>query len=265
MEKQADPTNEPVQITQSGLSATVTLNRSSTLNSVNNSLLAELTEAYTRLSTDPTIAVIVLEGAGRSFCAGADVYDPPGTAPEDASHETRIWLAREGERAIRAIRNARPVTVARVHGHAIGGGLLLALANDVRIAETETKFRLPELPSGIPMTWGGTPLLVDELGASAARELILFGTEVTAPEAKQLGLAHAIADGHVALDREVVDRVAHLVSLPKEAILATKRQFRALQPSRYPEEDLVTDADTYVRLMSADWDPRQRGTVRFSM
>ncbi|WP_158511326.1 enoyl-CoA hydratase/isomerase family protein [Pseudonocardia dioxanivorans] len=78
--------------------------------------------------------MIVLEGAGRAFCSGADLDDPPGPAPVGGSPETRREAARFGERAVRAIREARPVTVARVHGHAIGGGLLPAAANDIRVA-----------------------------------------------------------------------------------------------------------------------------------
>lgn len=250
------PSTAPVELERSGTIATVTLNRPRFLNAVTKELLTDLAEVYEQLSADPDIAVIVLEGAGRAFCAGADVNAPPGLAAPDADRQATLDAPRIGERAVRAIRDARPATLARVHGHAIGGGLLLALANDIRIAEDHTRFRLPEVPSGIPLTWGGTPLLVDELGAATARELIFFGTEITARQATGLGLVHTYVDGTDALDREVADRAAHLAALPRDVVAATKRQFRTLRRSAYPEGELVADAQAYSSLISADWNPR---------
>ncbi|GEL21239.1 hypothetical protein PSU4_01930 [Pseudonocardia sulfidoxydans NBRC 16205] len=145
--------------------------------------------------------------------------------------------------------------MARIHGHAIGGGLLLAVANDIRVAERDTRFRVPEVASGIPLTWGSTPLLVEEVGASAAREMILFGTELRGDTAASVGLVHAVTDGLDALDAEVAHRVAHVAALRPEVVAVTKRQFR-LSGAAYSEEHLVADAADYASLISPDRDPR---------
>ncbi|ODU03892.1 MAG: hypothetical protein ABS81_12505 [Pseudonocardia sp. SCN 72-86] len=240
----------------------MTLDRSRTLNSITRELLVELTDAYTQLSDDGEIAVIVLEGAGRAFCSGADLDNPPGLAPAGSSPEVRRDVARYGERAVRAVREARPVTVARIHGHAIGGGALLAVANDIRIAERNTRFRVPEVTLGLPLTWGGTPLLIEELGAAVARELVLFGTEVSGQEAARLGLVHVVADGLDALDTEVSNRVAHLAGLRREVVAVTKRQFRLARSGPHSEEHLAADATDYASLISADWSPRTSADPR---
>ncbi|MFC7657870.1 enoyl-CoA hydratase/isomerase family protein [Pseudonocardia benzenivorans] len=158
-------------------------------------------------------------GAGRAFCSGADFDDPPGPAPVGSSPETRREAARFGERAVR---EARPVTVARVHGHAIGGGLLPAAANDIRVAE-------------------------------AARELILLGTEVPAPEAKRPGLVHDVADGIAALDAAVAERVSHTGGPP-----ATPHDPDASGHLADGEADRAGDGEVQHRVDAAQCQPLRR-------
>lgn len=236
----------------------VELNRPSSLNALTAQTLSDLAEVYTKLSAEPQVRVVVLRGVGRCFCAGADINDPPGNRVGAPSESDRVTAARAGEYAVTAIRQARPVTIARIHGHAIGGGLLLAVANDFRVAEQRTVFRLPEVPSGIPLTWGGTPLLAGEIGASAARELIMFGASLHAEEARRIGLVHSVCPGVAALDAEVDRRVSELAQLPQPAVDATKDQFRRLkQCDNSTEQQRLAEARLYTELLPEEWNPRE--------
>ena len=154
------------------------LDRPQRRNALNTDTLEELAALFTSLQIDFRTRVVILGGRGPSFCAGADRTDPPGSArlaaSSDATERERRYVSQIGLRACRAIEEVEAVTIARVHGHAIGGGLALALACDFRIAAEGTLFHVPEVDLGIPLTWGATPRLIQEVGAARARELILL-------------------------------------------------------------------------------------------
>ena len=94
------------------------------------------------------------------------------------------------------------MTIARLHGHAIGGGLALALACDFRVAADDALLDLPEVDLGVPLTWGATPRLIHEIGAARARELILLCDRVDAERAERDGLVHRVVPA-AALDAAV--------------------------------------------------------------
>ena len=106
---------------------------------------------------------------GPSFGGGADLGEPPGSArlraSSDATDRERRHVAQLGLRACRAIEEAEAVTLARIHGHAIGGGLALALACDFRIAAAGAALPLPEVDPGVPLAWGATPRFIQGGGA----------------------------------------------------------------------------------------------------
>jgi enoyl-CoA hydratase/carnithine racemase len=143
---------------------------------------------------------------------------------------------------VSAIADAEVVTIARLQGYVLGGGLCLALACDFRIATTDAQLGLPEMDLGLPLTWGGTALLVHEIGAARARELIMLADNVDGVRAETMGLVHRAVDPEV-LDAVVDDWAARLAAKREGAIHMAKTQFRALARQRGLGDTTETDGD----------------------
>ena len=208
----------------------VWLDRPERRNALNTEALEEIAALFTSLQTDFQTRVVILGGRGASFCAGVDRTDPPGhtrlVASSDATERERRYVSQIGLRACRAIEEVEAVTIARVHGHAIGGGLALALACDFRIAAEGAVFHLPEVDLGIPLSWGATPRLIHEVGAARARELILLCERIDGAQARDWGLVHRVVAAEK-LDETVDAWTARIVAKPEIAVHMTKTQFRA--------------------------------------
>jgi enoyl-CoA hydratase/carnithine racemase len=221
---------ETLEAERAGPVLHVWLARPARRNALNGAALEELEALCLRLQTDFAARVVVLGGRGPSFCAGADRDDPPGSRrmrrSEGVSERERRHVAQLGRRACAAIAALEAVTIARLHGHVLGGGLALALACDLRVAAEGARLALPEVDLGVPLTWGATPRLIHEIGAARARELLLLGDAVGAERAERIGLVHRVVpesglDGAV---RELAERIA---AKPEIAVHLTKTQLRA--------------------------------------
>jgi enoyl-CoA hydratase/carnithine racemase len=235
-----------LSLTREGPILRVWLNRPERRNALNSDALEELAALFTALQTDFQTRVVVLGGRGASFCAGADRKDPPGSAllaaSSDATERERRYVAQIGLRACRAIEEVEAVTIARIHGHAIGGGLALALACDFRIATESTVFHVPEVDLGIPLSWGATPRLIQEVGAARARELILLCERIDAAEALRWGLVHRVVSPET-LDATVDDWATRITAKPEIAVHMTKTQFRAYAHRASLGDVTETDGD----------------------
>lgn len=122
-----------------------------------------------------------------------------------------------------AIEAMDAVTIAAIHGHCIGGGLVLAAACDMRIAADNTNFAIPEVDLGIPLAWGGIPRLVREIGPAATRELVMTCRPFTADEALRLGFLNRVVPRDELAS--AVDELAQtLANKAPMVIKATKRQ-----------------------------------------
>jgi enoyl-CoA hydratase/carnithine racemase len=163
-------------------------------------------------------------------------------ASSGAGERERRWAAQIGWRACRAIEECEAVTLARVHGHAVGGGVALALACDFRIAALGTVFHVPEVDLGLPLTWGATPRLIAEIGAARARELILLCDRVDARTAERWGLVHRVVPAS-RLDEEVDDWARRLAAKPEIAVHMTKHQLRAQARRSVLGDVTETDGD----------------------
>jgi enoyl-CoA hydratase/carnithine racemase len=172
--------------------------------------------------------VVVLGGKSRAFCAGADRTDPPGRLARGsgAGARERRWTAQLGRRALEAIERVEAITIARLHGHVIGGGLVLALACDLRVAAASTSFCIPEVDLGIPLTWGAVPRLAREVGAAKAKELILLCDRFDATSAAASGLLNRVVADDT-LDAAVDEWARRLAAKPAWALHMTKSQFQA--------------------------------------
>jgi enoyl-CoA hydratase/carnithine racemase len=220
-----------LQLERDGAVLHVWLDRPERRNALDTGTLEALAGLFDGLARDFTTRVVVLGGRGPSFCGGADRLRPPGSermaASSGASEREQRFAAQIGRRACQAIADCEVVTLARLHGHVVGGGLALALACDFRIAARGSDFWLPEVDLGLPLSWGATPRLAAEIGAARARELILLCDPIDAATAERWGLVHRVV-AEAQLDAAVADWARRLAAKPEVAVHMTKTQLRAV-------------------------------------
>jgi methylglutaconyl-CoA hydratase len=181
--------------------AWVTLNRPEALNALSRQVNLDLARLAGELGGDPGVRAVVLTGAGeKAFCAGADLRERKGVSAD----ETGPYVdAISG--AIQAWARMPKVTLAVLNGHAFGGGLELALACDMRIAEAEAQFGLTEVRLGIIPGAGGTQRLPRLIGVARAKELILLGRRIDAATARDIGLVMQVSPrGRLHEDAEAI-------------------------------------------------------------
>lgn len=203
-----------MRVERSGAVTTVIMNRPQARNAVNGPAAAELVEAFTEFDADDTAAVAVLWGDGGTFCAGADLKAfgtpemnrtrPDGPGPMGP---TRMTLS-------------KPV-IAAVGGHAVAGGLELALWCDLRVAEEDAVFGVFCRRWGVPLIDGGTVRLPRLIGHGRAMDLILTGRAVGAAEALDIGLANRVVPTGAARQR-AEELAAELAALPQQCLRADR-------------------------------------------
>ena len=207
-----------ISIDRLGPVVTVTLNRPDVRNAFNEALIAELTEWATG-PVDEGVRVAVLRGAGKVFCAGADLTWMSRMIAY--SHEENVRDAHAMAAMFRALDTLTIPLVGRVHGAALGGGAGLAAVCDIVVAADDASFGFTEAKLGI-LPAVISPFAVTKIGASAARELFLTGARFTAARAREIGLVHAVVP-EAAMDTAVQSYVSELVSSAPEAVSAAKR------------------------------------------
>jgi len=188
--------------------ATLTLNRADKHNALSAQMIAELTEAANRLGRDPAVRVVVLTGAGRSFCAGGDLGWMRDQMSADAA--TRAAEAQKLAEMLGVLDRMPKPLIGRVQGQAFGGGVGMMSVCDVAIGVEGAKFGLTETRLGlIPATIG--PYVVARMGAARARRVFMSGRIFEAAEAVDLGLlvrAVPIDDLDMAVEAEVMPYLA---------------------------------------------------------
>jgi enoyl-CoA hydratase/carnithine racemase len=231
------PAFETIEVAVDGATGSLWLDRPDKLNPLSTQTLGELEDAARWLDRHTDLKVVVVGGRGRAFSAGADLGAFSGAADREARDQ--------GWRTGRALEEMRAVTVARLHGWCVGGGLVVAAACDLRIAAASTRFSIPEIDLGIPLAWGGIPRLVREIGPALTKELVMTGRVFDADEAQAAGFLNRVCpDGD--LDAEVADLVATLAGKPKLGLLATKAHTNAVTESMVGTGRSWADADSLV-------------------
>ena len=188
----------------------LTLARPGALNALNREMAAGLERALDTVAASPATAVIV-RGEGRAFCAGNDIKEMPDLGPAEAEALSRRW-AHIMDRFARLPQ----VTIAAVHGHALGGGLMLAAAQDLRIAAASARFGPPEVTLGFNPSYGIARLL-DVVGGGPARDLLLTGRTIGADEALRIGLVTEVVSDE-ALGAAAEALAAHVAGLPRAGL-----------------------------------------------
>ncbi|TYB83542.1 crotonase/enoyl-CoA hydratase family protein [Maritimibacter fusiformis] len=203
--------------------ATLTLDRADKHNALSAVMIAELTEAAARLGDDPAVRVVVLTGAGASFCAGGDLGWMRDQMAADA--ETRFREARALAMMLKALNEMPKPLIGRVQGQAFGGGIGMACVCDVAIGVEGAKFGLTETRLGlIPATIG--PYVLARMGEAMARRVFMSARIFDADEAVTLGvLARAVpaADLDAAVEAEVAPYLACAPGAVAEAKALTRR------------------------------------------
>ena len=221
--------------------ARITLNRPERLNALSPELMLELIAAAERLTASPEIKVAIIRGAGRAFSAGFDL-----DAAADGPIAERADLGRQMATAMSAI---PAITIAAIHGHCVGGALVLAAACDLRLATRETRFAIPEVDFGIPLAWGGIPRLVRELGPALTKELVLTCRPFSAAEAHSARFLNRVLD-EGELEPEVEALAGTLASKPGLLIRHTKQLVDALVEEAYSTGQSFRDAAVTVTALS---------------
>ncbi len=236
-----------LRIAREGGVARLTLDRSP-LNVLTPGLIDALGVAFRELGADPALRVVVLGGSGRAFSAGVDV-----AAMRDLDATGARTLIDALRTTIRALEEVPVPTIARLHGHVLGGALELVLACDLRIAAASCRLGMPEITVGIPSVIQAA-LLPGLIGWGRTAELLLGGRPVEATEAERWGLVNRAVEED-ALDREVEGWVDRLLALPADALRLQKALL-----ARWRRVDLDTavtlSMDAFVRAY-ATGEPRR--------
>lgn len=192
-----DPTAEVLLTKVENGVMEITLNRPGALNAFNEELKEELFKLPHRIQSDDDIRAIVVTGAGRAFCAGADV-NWFVTGPKDKRF--RYEYRRIHDFFDQLERMEKPV-IAAINGACAGGGLELALACDIRLAAEPATFLYPEHRIGLIPASGGCSRMINAVGSSWAKYLVLTGTRVDAAFAHRIGLVHEVLAPEKLLER----------------------------------------------------------------
>ncbi len=213
---------ERLEVERDGPVLRVWLNRPDKRNAHDQQMISEVGDFFLDATTEFDARVIVLGGRGPTFCAGADRREqlsPPGSLREER------YRNQLGKRATRAIEECPIPTVARVQGHAAGGGSCFATSCDFRVTTESCQWWVPEVELGTPLPWAGTPRLIQEIGMARARQYVMLSERVDGATAAEWGLAHeCVADDQ--LDAAVARWTERLVSLPDLAVNMAKAHFR---------------------------------------
>ncbi len=201
--------------TEAGV-AWIRLNRPEKMNAVNSALRAQLVEAVKQVERDPAARVVVLTGAGRAFCAGADVA-------ELGSREGGVEAIRaEYESILTRLRTMPKPVIAAVNGVAAGIGASLALVADLRLATPEASFVEAFVKIGLTVDGGASWLLPRLIGAGRALEMCFTGRPIGAEEAERWGLVNRVVSAD-RLEPEVAELAGVLAKGPAGALGAIKR------------------------------------------
>jgi methylglutaconyl-CoA hydratase len=210
---------------------TLTLNRSAKRNAINTELLDLLHSALEGADLDAGVRVVVLRGAGKDFCAGADLDELLASA-ERSLAENEASAVRLGRLFIRLRQLPKPV-LAVVHGRALAGGAGLATACDVVVAGAGAQFGYPEIPRGLAPAMV-MALLTRMVGEKLALDLALTGRLLSAEEARSAGLITRVVPDQ-ALEAEAGSLATHLAGLSPSALGLTKRLFYELDTLKFEE------------------------------
>ena len=225
--------SDRIHISLEGGVADVRLNRPDKMNALDPDMFKALNDTATELAADPSLRCVVLSGEGRSFCAGLDFSSFQGMTDSDSSSTGSAdvdpempdgRITHRGQQAVYGWTEMPVPVIAAVHGHALGGGIQLALGADIRIVAPDAKMSVLEIRWGLIPDMTGTQSLINLVGLDVAKELTFTGRMVSGEEAVAIGLGTKLSeDPHgdaMALATEIAAKSPH-------AVRAAKRLFNS--------------------------------------
>lgn len=227
-----------------GAVAIATLNRPQSLNSFTRQMHRDLGEAMARVESNPGVRALVITGAGRGFCAGADLsefdFEPGKDLVERADPGPVIDQAFNP--TVRRLQALRVPTIAAVNGVAAGAGASLAMTCDIAIAAPGASFIQAFSKIGLVPDSGGTWLLPQRIGLARAMALCLTGDKLSAQDAKAMGMIWDVQDDALAAARALAQRLA---AMPTKALVATRHLLRGAHTHSLDEQlDLERDVQS---------------------
>ncbi|MEO3935203.1 enoyl-CoA hydratase-related protein [Dermatophilaceae bacterium Soc4.6] len=233
----------------------LTIDHESRLNALTGDSMRAIVAGLERAGTDESVRVVVLTGAGRAFCSGADLTDIGGDDADPAA------IMAGAEMLVRAVLETPVPVVARVNGPAVGIGMSLALAADLAYAGPDAYLLQSFLGIGLMPDGGSTLLLTAAMGRARANEAVLLGRRIPAAEAAAHGLVAGAAGTTDELDGLVERAVAKVVAAPRRAVTLAKA---AMVAAAVPEigDALAREGEGQRELLrSADFAERARALL----
>lgn len=208
---------------KTGHTALITLNRPASLNALCESFIAEIDHALDKAESNPEIYTVILTGTGKAFVAGADIEE----MYDKDEKSMMVWAALACDLCLRLESMQLPV-IAAINGYALGGGLELAMACDIRLASENAKLGLPETSLGVICGSGGTQRLPAIVGEGIAKEMIYTAKVIDAKEALRIGLINRMTSADTLLE----EALALCRTIEKNGQLAVRASKAAINYSR---------------------------------
>lgn len=209
--------------------ACLTLNRPAAMNALNRAMADGLEAALDRVAAMADARILLVEGRGRAFCAGNDIAEMEDLTSADAEAISRRWAV-----IMDRFSTLPQVTIAVIEGHALGGGLMLAVAQDLRIASDRARFGLPEVTLGFNPGYGIARFL-DVAGGNHGRDLLLTGRTIHATEALRMGLLNRVV-APPTLAETARTWATEIARSPREGLAATKAIVAGIRAGRLGRE-----------------------------
>ena len=235
--------------------ALVTLCRADALNSLSTEVVAELDAAIATLAADAAVRAVVVTGEGKAFSAGADIKEFRAL---DGPVAFRGFIARL-EQTLRRLEQLPQPSIAAVNGIAFGGGLELALACDLRVADPSARLGVPEIKLGLLPGAGGTQRLPRLVPPAVAHQMILTGDPIEAAEAHRVGLVNEVSAKGAVVDRALA--LAATLATRAPLALAAAKRLRDHAAGLPLDAALELERETVAMLFATD--DRVEGTAAF--
>src|SRR5438094_925824 len=236
--------DELIKVAEDNGIVTITLNRPDRLNAFVDHMRRDLAEALEEAGSDPHVRVVVINGAGRAFCAGGDVQFMAELVERNESEEFARLLG-ASRRVVLGIRQMTKPVIASISGVASGAGFNLALACDLRIAAESARFSQSFVKVGLHPDWGGTYFLPRIVPPNVACEMFFLGDQIDARRALELHLVNRVVPDEE-LEAETQKLAERLRAAPPESIAAAKHAVY-LSPHAELEEMLQYEAEAQLR------------------
>jgi len=234
----------------------LTLNRPDALNALNNEVFDELQSFLDSFKQSINVRVLIITGAGKAFVAGADIK-----AFQDMTPQEGYGFSEKGKSVFRNIAKLPIPVIAAINGFALGGGLELALACDIRIANKDTRIGLPEASLGLIPGFNGTVEALKQIGLGHAMYLMMLAGGIKATEAFELGLVQKLTEPDLVLE-EAINTAKKIARNSPNALRLLKIVLREGKEMARPDAEAM-ESKEFGNLFQADQTERIEGVNAF--